>query len=108
MTHRQECLCHQTGLGEASHNRKTTLPLHFVTERLASCPMKNTAVQIAIIAGISIIVCTFMLSSAIKEYGRSLEKAAAVQSHVVTIPSQFTFRVEGGNSPLRFDVNSKP
>jgi hypothetical protein len=70
--------------------------------------MKNTSVIVALIVGVSLIVSAAILSAAIKEYGRSLEKAASNQPHPGSIPSHFTVSLESGNSPVRFDVNRKP
>ena len=71
--------------------------------------MKNTSIFVALIVGISLIVSAAILSSAIKGYGYSLEKAAANQARSgVNIPNHFTVSLESGNSPVRFNVNSKP
>ncbi len=71
--------------------------------------MKNTSVIVALIVGVSLIVSAAILSSAIKQYGGSLERAAHSSARsVVDIPSHFTVSLESGNSPVRFDVNSKP
>ncbi len=70
--------------------------------------MKNTSVMVALVAGISLMVSTAFLSSAIKEYGRSLERVASSTPRAVDIPSRFTVSFEGGHSPLRFDMNTKP
>jgi len=75
---------------------------------LAKSLMKNTSVIVAIVVGISLIVSAAILSSAIKDYGHSLERAASSQPRPLDIPSKFTLSVEGGNSPLRVDVKSKP
>ena len=73
--------------------------------------MKYTSVIVALIVGVTLIVSTAIFSSAIKEYGRSLEKAAIHQPNpmiIPQIPQRFTVSFEGGKNPLRFDVNSKP
>jgi len=70
--------------------------------------MKYTSVIVALIVGVTLIVSTAIFSSAIKEYGRSLEKAAIHQPNPMIIPQRFTVSFEGGKNPLRFDVNSKP
>jgi hypothetical protein len=70
--------------------------------------MKNTSVIVALIVGVSLIVSAAILSSAIKQYGRSLESAASNQPRSVDVPSRFTVSLESGSSPVRFDVNSKP
>jgi len=72
--------------------------------------MKNTSVIVALIVGISLIVSAAILSSGIKEYGRSLERAAGKQPRSVSVdmPSRFSISLESGNTPVRFDVNSKP
>ena len=70
--------------------------------------MKYTSVIVALIVGVTLIVSTAILSSAIKEYGRSLVEAARHQPRPNQIPSRFTFSFEGGKHPLRFDVNGKP
>ncbi|MBA4149992.1 MAG: hypothetical protein H0X66_17915 [Verrucomicrobia bacterium] len=70
--------------------------------------MKNTSVIVALVVGVSLIVSAAILSSAIKDYGRSLERAASNQPRTVKMPERFTVSLESGNSPVRFDVNSKP
>ena len=74
--------------------------------------MKYTSVIVALIVGVTLIVSTaifsFAIKDAIKEYGRSLEKAAIHQPRPMDMPSRFTVSFEGGKNPLRFDVNSKP
>jgi hypothetical protein len=70
--------------------------------------MKNTSVVVALVVGVSLIVSTAILSSAIKQYGRSLEQAASNQPRSVGIPEHFTVSLESGHSPVRFDVNSMP
>ena len=70
--------------------------------------MKNTSASVAIIVSVALVASAFMLSSAIKEFGRSLESAAAQQRHTAQFPSRFTISFEGGNSPVRFDANVSP
>jgi hypothetical protein len=72
--------------------------------------MKSIYVIVALVFGVSLIVSTAILSSAIKAYGRSLEIAAINQPRVNGIPTSYSATVSlvGGNLPLRFDVNSKP
>jgi hypothetical protein len=70
--------------------------------------MKNTSVIVALIVGICLIVSTAILSSAIKDYGRSLAGAAFHQPRPVVIPERFTVSFQGGNSPLRFEVKDTP
>jgi hypothetical protein len=68
--------------------------------------MKNTSVIVALIIGVSLIASAAILSSAIKAYGHSLEQAALYQPRS-SVPDHFTFSLESGDSPVRFDVNSK-
>jgi len=55
-----------------------------------------------VIIGLSIVIATALLTSGIKDYGRSLERAAFHQPNV-TFPStvQLTVRLESGSSPIR-------
>jgi len=71
--------------------------------------MKNTAIIVALIAGISLITATAIMASAIKAYGRSLELAAANQPRSWSLPSSFTFdlRLSDNGNPMRFEVSSK-
>lgn len=54
------------------------------------------------IIGLSIVIATGLLSSGIKDYGRSLERAAFHQPSI-SIPAnlQLTVRLESGNYPIR-------
>lgn len=70
--------------------------------------MKNTSVIVALAIGVSLIVSVAMMSAAIKEYGRSLERAASNQPRSAGIPEHFTVSRQSGGSPVRFDVNNKP
>jgi len=71
--------------------------------------MKTTCVLIALITGGSLVVCTSILSSAMKSCGQSLERAATSHRPFPTqIPSQYTVRLESGNSPIRLDLSSPP
>jgi hypothetical protein len=70
--------------------------------------MKNASVIVALIIGVSLIIASAILASAIKDYGRSFEAASRHQPGSINIPSSFVVRMESGNSPLRFDVTSKP
>jgi hypothetical protein len=71
--------------------------------------MKNTSVIVAIVAGVSLIISSAILSSAVKAYGRSLEIAAAHQPPAFSIPSSFTFdlRLSDNGNPMRVDVTTK-
>jgi hypothetical protein len=70
--------------------------------------MKNTSVIVALVVGVSLIISAAILSSALKDYGRSLERAATYQPRSVSIPEHFKISLESGSSPVRFDLNSKP
>jgi hypothetical protein len=74
--------------------------------------MKDSTVSAAVVLGICLVVSAFFLSSAIKDYGKSLERAALNQplnpSSSVSIPANFTVSLTGGNVPLRFDVTNRP
>lgn len=70
--------------------------------------MKHPAVIVAFVIGVSLMVSAGLLSSAIKEYGRSIEKAASHRDPAVNIPSSFTVSFQGGASPLRIESNSNP
>jgi len=61
----------------------------------------NTLV-VSSIAGLTILISTFLLSEAIKEFGKSMERMAQYQ-RVIDIPDQITLKIEGGRNPLRFD-----
>lgn len=68
--------------------------------------MKHPSVIAAIVAGVSLIVSVSILSFALKDYGRSLERAAVNQPNpTIAIPSHFTISFESGNSPVRLDVH---
>lgn len=71
--------------------------------------MKHQSVIVAIVAGISLIVSVSILSSALRDYGRSLERAASNQRNpTVTVPDHFRISFESGNSPVRLNVDTTP
>lgn len=70
--------------------------------------MKNTPLLVAMIIGIALTVSAALLSSAIKDYGRSLEKAAPNSAFPLHIPSDLTLRLVCVNQPLRLQVTEKP
>lgn len=70
--------------------------------------MKNPSVTVALIIGVSLIVASSILASAIKDFGRSVDTAARNQRNPVQIPSRFDVIMETGSSPLRVDVTTKP
>ena len=57
----------------------------------------------SIIVGASLIISSSLLSSGIKEYGRSVVRAAQTQPNPMRIPDRFSLSFEGGNSPVRFE-----
>lgn len=68
--------------------------------------MKHPSVIAAIVVGISLIVSVSILSFALRNYGRSLERAAGNQPNpTITIPSHFKISFESGNSPVRLNVH---
>jgi hypothetical protein len=71
--------------------------------------MKNGSIVVALIVGVSLMVSTAFIASAIKEYGRSLERAASAQRPASwPFPDHITLSLESGKSPVRFAVNSTP
>lgn len=68
--------------------------------------MKHPSVIAAIVVGVSLIVSVSILSFALRNYGRSLERAAGNQPNpTITIPSHFRISFESGNSPMRLDLH---
>jgi hypothetical protein len=64
---------------------------------------KNTTQHLlpSIVIGASLIISSYLLSSGIREYGKSMERASAQPSQV-SIPNDITLSFESGNSPVRF------
>ncbi len=68
--------------------------------------MKHPSVIAAIVVGISLIVSVSILSFALRNYGRSLERSAGNQPNpTIIIPSHFKISFESGNSPVRLNVH---
>ncbi len=61
----------------------------------------------SIVLGGSLVISAYLLSSGIKEYGVSVERAVP-QSASVAIPSTFTLRFESGSSPVRVEHRQRP
>jgi hypothetical protein len=71
--------------------------------------MKNTSIIVALVCGVSLIVSAALVSSAIKSYGRSLERAAQLEPRSSSLPSSYTIdlRLSDNGRPMRFDVSTK-
>ncbi len=70
--------------------------------------MKNNTAIAAIAIGISMVISSSFIASAIKSYGKSLEKAASYsRSPSIHIPSSIDIDFGGGNRPVRIDVTEK-
>jgi len=71
--------------------------------------MKTTPVIVALICGVSLIISAGSVSSAIKSYGQSLERAALNEPRSWSLPSGFTLdvRLSDNGQPMRFNVTTK-
>ncbi|MEM9658658.1 MAG: hypothetical protein AAF961_09885, partial [Planctomycetota bacterium] len=54
----------------------------------------------SIVIGVSLIICSYLLSSGLRDYGKSVERAA-VRPPNISIPNAVTLRFESGGSPVR-------
>ena len=70
--------------------------------------MKYPSIIISLIVGGSLVISAALVASAVKEYGHSMERAATNQPRLAPIPPHIKVFLEGGGSPVRLDVNSKP
>ncbi len=71
--------------------------------------MKHPSVIAAIVVGISLIISVSILSFALRDYGRSLVRAAGSQPNpTIIIPDHFRISFDSGNSPVRLNVNMTP
>jgi hypothetical protein len=71
--------------------------------------MKQSSVIVAIVIGVSLIVSVSILSSALRDFGRSLERAAINQrAPTFTVPDRFRIGFESGSSPVRLNVDTTP
>ena len=62
---------------------------------------KSPSVIVASIFGLCLIISSYLLASAIKDFGRKIERSAVHQPRATVIPANWTLTVQGGNSPLR-------
>ncbi len=63
--------------------------------------MNKTSIIAATILGVSLIICAFTLSSAIKKHGGSIERAAL--HNRTEIPTSLRIMHEAGRTPVRVD-----
>ena len=68
--------------------------------------VKSPTLAAAIVLGFSLVVSSYFLADGIRDFGESL-RLRPVPSSPASIPSTFTIRFEGGNSPVRVEQTQK-
>jgi hypothetical protein len=73
--------------------------------------MNNQAIAVSFILGTALVLCTWIASSAVESFGRSIENSANYISSGMTnsaanshFPSAITLQIQGGEKPLRLSA----